>query len=268
MKVEKLASWKDPSLGYDLELWLIPYGELSISDLQRELSTTHVNKLAKSFTKGYYDCLLVIREAGQWKIIDGQHSYFALGKTARDKMIPCIVAPEMAKNYTLVFNVEKSDDIKARCVKTYNLYKKFLNEFPQFQEQMLDEFISSEPHLLSLAFAHVEFNVTSPSLVETTIKKFDGYLEVDLAGAVDIRRDRGDLIYALVRSVEDAASTFGITDYHLKGSIISKTNSALWERKRTVGVAFDEGISMMVDYIGNNDWGFLGAKSSGGFSWE
>ncbi len=259
MEAEKICSFKEPVNGIECELWMIPYNQLENSKYQRSFSKPLVNKIAASVVKGFFIPLLVVNEDGKWKNIDGQHRYGSLMKVAGAVLVPCIVVPDRFKFYTLLYNIEKSDGLKDRCMKAYELYCDFVDIYPELTEDGLRDYVVGDPHLITLAFAYMESNLKSPSLIETSIKKFDHFLgDVKLPACVETRQHRGELAAVLEKTVYNVADTFGVTDYVLKQAIISKTNSQLWGRKRNVDLPFDEAIDSMVEFISEKDWGFLG----------
>jgi len=256
----KIAEWQEPIHGEKLILWSIPYMELEISPYQRKESTNLRNKLAASINIGFFSPLLVVRKEEKWLIIDGQHRKHAFMRAKGNFPMQCIEIPEKFMYYPLIFNIEKSDQIKDICVKVHAMYLDFVDNSGDKTERDLTEFLMDNPYYISLSFAHVEFELSSPSLVETSVKKFDDWAEGSLAETIYERRKRGELIANLAQTVEEVAERDGICGqaaFQLKKAIISKTNVGLWGRKRSIDETFDEAIAMMVDFILTKDWSFL-----------
>lgn len=256
MQAEKICIFTEPINDIELELWFIPATMLKVSSYQRKFSKPLMHKIARSIAKGFFTPLLVILEDDTWQIVDGQHRWGAIINVKGNVSIPCIRIPERFKDYALIYNVEKSDDIKDRCRKVYEMYSNFVLDYPERPENFIAEYIP-EPHLLSLSFAHMENGVTTLSLVETCIKKFDFFLDTKMQIAISTRQHRGTLVAMLIEAIKDAALSAGVTDYFVKQSIMGKTNKALWEGKRQVDVPFDEGMEKSIAHIQDTDWGFL-----------
>lgn len=256
---EKLCTFAEPINGVECELWLIDFKELENSEYQRAFSKNLSNKLSASVLRGFFMPLIVIWEDGAWKIIDGQHRKAAVLKAKGAEAIPAIKVPSRFKYYTLLYNIEKADAIKDRCMKAHKLYTDFTDLFPEKNEGDLREYVNNEPHLITLAFAYMEHDLKSPSLLETSLKKFDHFVDnLSLPKAIETRKHRGHLASVLESTVYDAANNAGFSDFILKQAIVSKTNKQLWEGKRSLDVAFDDGVEQMIDFIESKDWSFLG----------
>lgn len=259
MEATKICTFQEPVNGIECELWMVPFKELEESEYQRAFSKTLANKLSASVVKGFFMPLIVVLENGKWKIIDGQHRKAAVLKAKGAVLIPCIKVPERFKYYTLLYNIEKSDAIKDRCTKAFHLYDDFVHLFPEKTEDDLREYVNNEPHLITLAFAYKEHGLRSPSLIETSLKKFDHFLgNLKLPMSMETRQHRGHLAALLEKAVYETADEYGVTDYILKQAMVSKTNAQLWDKKRNVDEPFDDAVEQMIDFIENKDWGFLG----------
>jgi ParB family chromosome partitioning protein len=164
-------------------------------------------------------------------------------------------------DYVLIYNIEMADKIKDTCVKAHAFYLEKVSLWGEKLERELSPYLLGNPYYISLAFAHVENELASPSLVETAVKKFDTWVELPLFEALEERRRRGQMIASLAAAVNDAAINAGIEGsgaHELKKSIISKTNVALWGKKRSIEENFNDAILMMIEHINSTDWSFLG----------
>ena len=259
--MREIARFTEPVKSYELTLWELSLNEIDLSPYQRQVSTLLKNRLATtSISKGFFVPVLVVRVGDRFILIDGQHRIEALGKVSQNATILAIELPKHMKHYPLIYNVEMSDKIKDICLKVYALYVDHAQKDPEAMEKDLGPFIAWQPHYATLAFAHVEHELSSPSLVETAVKKFDGWIDGALQYALLERRLRGQKVAELEQVVNEVAASAGIGGqgaFQLKGAIVSKTNVAIWGKKRSVDEDFNSAISMMIEHIYSRDWSFL-----------
>ncbi len=121
-------TFTEPMQGLELQFQLIPVSKLKVGEFQRELSSGLVNKLLGSIFNGFLVPLLVVAVDDYYEVIDGQHRIETCKKHRKDLSdfdLPCIVLPSKFKFLPLIYNIEKSDNIKDQALKTYNIYKHY-----------------------------------------------------------------------------------------------------------------------------------------------
>lgn len=256
--MQHLTTFTEPVHGIECSIWMVHPFDLKLSPFQRKESDNFAKKLTQSVSIGFFAPLLVIRdEEGNFIIIDGQHRLRAILKAKGNFPIPVIELPKRYMYYALTYNVELSDKIKDICTKGFYIYNHFASDTPEVKETTLNDYFLGMPHYMTLSFAYMEYGLNSPSLVEVPTKKLDDWIELPLHIAKETRMERGHLITLLEEAVNRAAKEAGFTDHILKQAIVSKTNMALWGRKRNVDEAFNEGIDKMIEHIEKTNWGFL-----------
>lgn len=259
--MELLATFEEPVNGITLRLWSIHYEKLRVSPFQRVESTNLRNKLAQSIAVGFFVPLLVVRIGDEFLIVDGQHRYHAFIRAKGNFPMLCIEIPEEFMYKALIYNIESPDKIKDTCTKVYSVYSHFVEDKPEEIETFMAPYTLDNPHYITLAYAYTEFELSSPSLVETVVKKFDRWLVTPLAEAAMERRLRGELVAKVEQAVNDVALRDGITGqgaFQLKSAVVSKSSGALWGRKRNVDEDFHYALGMLIEQIYGNDWSFLG----------
>jgi len=258
----------DPITGDHYEFKHIPITQLFPGEYQRELSTGLVGKLAKSMIHGFFTPLMVIEkhidDVLVYEIIDGQHRYGAIMKMASGTAIevPCIVMPSKFKELPLIFNIEKSDNIKDICAKLYHYYINMVENFgAEVTEQAMQNATLGLPYYITLSIAYKEFGIKSPSLVESIAKKLDtAYFAAAVGDAYGYRQTMAQSIVTLERAVEAACEKFHIKDANLKKSIVSKTATDLGWSRITPDCNFLEGIDLMIAKIESSNWGWMAGK--------
>lgn len=260
MDYRVIAEWNEPINGAPLRLIEIQWTDLKNSPFQRAESTGLKNKLASSITHGFFVPLLVVRYNGEWVIVDGQHRKAAIMKAKGNIMVTCIEVPLSFMYQPLIYNVEMGDKIKDTCLKVHALYCQLAMEQPETLELSIAPMLLNSPHFATLAFAHVENELSSPSLVETAVKKFDDWTKLPLNESIEERRSRACMVADLEASVNSVAARDGFREHPLKAAVITKTNVALWGKARNVSEEFSTAIQMMIDHIESSDWSFLSTR--------
>lgn len=251
---------------------LIPRSDLKLSPYQREFSGTLVNRLVNSVDQGFIIPLIVIEIShGLYEIIDGQHRLGALDKSSAkdDPEIPCIVLPSGYKDLPLFYNIEKTDNIKDKATKIHSLYLDKLDNSSTTETSIMKA-INYEPYLFTIAFSYMEYELKSPSLIESPVKKLDkdvlyhlegGYrVSLSLEEAIEYRRTYARLAAQLEETVSDVANDNDIRDFNLKKSIVSQSSKQLWGNARKLSDGPQSGLENLIEQINMMDWSWLGNK--------
>lgn len=253
----------DPVKNYELEFALVEVNRINNSPYQRSLSTGLVNKLKMSIMHGFFIPLLLVKNGEGYDLLDGQHRLEALKKEVVDEeelVVPAVIVPSHLRALPLIYNVEKTDNIKDKATKVYNLYTDTVVEDEEMLEVDLAGAVSYLPHLLSIAFSYKEYELKSPSLVEAFVKKADkSFFRAPIGAAVEDRRVMGKRIAELAETVENTASDYSIRDFFLKQAIISQTSKKLWGTRK-VDDEFDTAINRMIEGINSTNWGWMKNK--------
>lgn len=253
--------FKDPVREVECEFALVERSQIVMSPYQRDLAINLVNKLIVSVDHGFIVPLLVVKSAGLYEVIDGQHRLAAADKLkSKDSyIVPCIVLPQSFKDRPLFFNIEKADNIRDQATKVYNLYMHYMEVAPDTIERSLAPSCAFMSHLISIAFAYREFEITSPSLIEPPCKKLDrSFLDEPLETAIATRRNRAMLIRDLESAINSAASTYEIKDFQLKVTMVSQVSQRLWgARVRHVEDSFEDGMRSLTASVENSDWSWM-----------
>lgn len=256
--------FKEPAHGLTCRFEMIHRSLLVNSPFQRAQATTLVNKLSASIYNGFIVPLIVVEEAGVYLYIDGQHRLAALDKivSTNDFYVPCIVVPKHFKERPLIYNIEKSDNIRDISTKVYNLYMFFAESDPEMKEIDLAAPVNFMSYAISIAFAYVELGLKSPSLVEDLCSQVDKkkFFQDPLKDAIVFRRNYAVLIQRLENVVNETVETYGIKDFHLKEAIISKTKQKIWGSRAKIEMPFEQAIEQVIDGIQESDWSWMGGR--------
>lgn len=260
-----MFEFTEPVLKEQLAFAMIKFTNLRPGHYQRTLSTTFAGQMTKSMINGFICPILVCEDGeGGYEVLDGQHRIYALSSLGAnvETEVPCIILPPKFKNLPLIFNVEKDDNIKDICSKLHSLYVEFVDKFgEEMQENALAGSAMGQPYYITLAFAHMEFGLESPSLVESVVKKLDrDFFHETLLDSVDARRVMAAKAKELEQVVAAIALKFRITDYNLKKSIISKSSMEIWGRARSASETYFEGMDMLIKKIEETNWSWMAGR--------
>ena len=257
--------FNEPIHGMELEFEMIPLSQFIVSPYQRQRSAGLITKLLASMQHGFFCPIIAIRnENGKLEVPDGQHRIEALSGSSLDADIPVptIIVPEKFRILPLIYNQEKSDNIKDISEKLHALYCDLARDNQDAPEQAIANSCLGVSYYITIAFAYKESNLGSPSLVESAVKKLDRdfLTDIPLSSAISIRRAMGVRTAALENAINDIAKSYHVTDYNLKKSILSQTTQKLWGRTRKLDMPFNDGIDMLIETIEEEDWGWLSRR--------
>ena len=254
------------------------------SPFQRQLSEGLVKRLKTSITTcGFLVPLILVRIDEQlagklglkevpeelYLLVDGQHRFNAglqLGMTE----FPSFIVDKAILNFPLHLNTEKSDNIKDKATKIYQLYlqaSKFapgVSETDAFKETLNQD----GAYVLPIAFAYKEKGLRSPSLIEDFAKKVFHFTDLPLKEAIQQRRKEADLLVALESAVNTAAEQYGIGDFILKKSILAIAMKDCYGEqhgKRVLVAISDDpqtAVTKIMTSIASTDWSFLTKKEA------
>lgn len=252
-------NYNEPVKEIGLSLELISRDMISNSPFQREESSALVNKLVSSVSHGFLVPLLVVYADNHYEVFDGQHRLRALDKVLTPPFqVPCVVCPESFRRKPLFYNIEKTDNIRDIATKVYNLYTQTSFE----TEKDIGTAVLYTPSNITLAFAYIEYAVSSPSLIQSTVKKLDKdfFTQTPKDEALELRREMGSKARDLEDCVYDTAKTYNIKDFNLRQAILSKSAKELWGSKRNIDEDFHEGIDKVIETIKNTSWSWMSGR--------
>lgn len=233
---------KEPVYGNTLTITTLPIDELKVIEIQRKPSPQHIRRLMDSMKKiGFIVPVVVIKKGEQYYIIDGQHRYLA-GKELGVKELPCVIVDEKYAFDLMELNVEKQMSLRERCYVALNVYRWYINVDENKQENDGEVVDSIEfPYYVTLGLAYEKDSHLFGSAYESILKRVDGFLELPLKDALNVREERAERILSVerrVREVVDKLKESGINHPFLHKEVVSFANPI--GRKRIVERDFDE----------------------------
>jgi ParB family transcriptional regulator, chromosome partitioning protein len=132
-----LGAYRDPLSGHALLVAMLPLGALEPTPFQRDLSPTHVKRLAQKIDESgaFLDPVIAVREAGHgfWTP-NGRHR-LAAAKVLGMRAITALVSPDAALAYKiLALNTEKAHNTKDRSLEVIRMAQALAKEQPRAVE--------------------------------------------------------------------------------------------------------------------------------------
>jgi ParB family chromosome partitioning protein len=193
--VREIGTVKEPLMGYEQRVFVVPVDRLKVIDVQRRPSTFHVRRLGESMRKiGFISPLVAVKKGEDFVVIDGQQRLLA-AKELGIKELPCIVVPEKYAMNLMELNVEKQMSLREKAYVALNIYRSYLHESPQVREDDPTIMDSIEmPYYVTLGMSYEKDPKLFGSAYEAILKKIDGFLSLPLQDAARERESRSSLV--------------------------------------------------------------------------
>lgn len=245
---EVLSTYRDPLGSHWQILAALPIDLVEPTPYQRDLSETHVAKLAVAIDKldRFLDPLIATRTpAGRYWTPNGNHRLSAMrGLGARSIVALIVPEPEIAHRM-LVLNTEKAHNVRERALAVVRLATG-LGELDDSDETEFEmEF--EEPRLLTLGFCYQQNGRFSGSVYSSVIKPVEAFLKKPLPQALEIRRHRADQLLELDAQVADVVARLkarGFESPYIKNFVVARINHLRFVRGDKG--PFDEAIAKML----------------------
>lgn len=243
-----LCAYRDPWGGHWQLLAALPLEIVEPTPFQRDLSTTHVSRLAYVIEKldRYLDPIVAVRaEDGRYWTPNGYHRTEAMKQLGASSIV-AIVLPEKDVAYQiLALNTEKAHNLKEKSLEAIRMAQDLARFDPRPEVEFALQF--EEPYYLTLGFCYLEQPRFSGGAYQSLLRRIDQFLEVPLPEALEIRKARAQKLLQLderVTEIVQALRAQGIESPYLKTYVVSRL-SPLEARRRTTG-DFDETIDAML----------------------
>lgn len=238
----------------------LPLSKVEPTPYQRDLSPTHVARLAKAIDKldRYLDPVIAVRtEDGGYWTPNGYHRLGALKQLGARSILALVVPDEKVAHRILVLNTEKAHNVRERSLEVMRL-EHGLAELDDREETEFElEF--EEPSLLTLGLCYQQNGRFSGGAYQSILKRIDEFLPIKLSKAVQVRRKRAARVLKLDAAVSEAVAALkakGFQSPYLKAFVVSRIN---YLRFKKGPAEFDETIEKLIDAAERFDAGKIRA---------
>ncbi|HEY9230042.1 MAG TPA: hypothetical protein VIP11_25545, partial [Gemmatimonadaceae bacterium] len=243
-----LAQYRDP-LGSNWQLLAaLPIDIVEPTPYQRDLSETHVGKVANAIDKldRYLDPIIAVPAGeGKYWSPNGYHRLGAMRQLGAKAIIALVVPEPEVAHRILLLNTEKAHNLRERALEVARLAEALaeLDDRPEKDYEMEFE----EPALLTLGMCYQVNGRFSGGAYHPILKRCDKFLSAKLPAALETRRKRAEKLLELNDLVNEAVKSMksrGLESPYLKAFVVARINPLRFQRKPTAD--FDETIDKMI----------------------
>jgi ParB family chromosome partitioning protein len=229
-----LASYRDPLGGHWQLLAGLPIDLIGPTPYQRDLSETHVARLAAAIDKldRFLDPLIATRtsEGGYWTP-NGHHRLAAMRLLGAKSVVVLIVPDPEIAHRMLVLNTEKAHNVRERALAVVRLAEGLAELDDRPEREFETEF--EEPALLTLGLCYQQNGRFSGGVYYPVLKRVEAFLGARLRKALETRRERAaklmELDEAVVKAVADLKAK-GFESPYLKAFVVARVNPLRFQR--------------------------------------
>jgi ParB family chromosome partitioning protein len=243
-----LGTYRDPLGGHWQMLCALPLDRVEPTPYQRDLSETHVGRVANAIDKldRYLDPVIAVPAGeGKYWSPNGYHRLGAMRQLGAKSIIALVVPEPEVAHRILLLNTEKAHNLRERALEVARLAEGLaaLDERPE--REFAIEF--EEPALLTLGLCYQQNGRFSGGAYHPILKRCDKFLGAKLPNALETRRGRAEKLLELNELVNDAVKRLkerSIESPYLKAFVVARINPLRFQRKPTAD--FDETIDKMI----------------------
>jgi ParB family transcriptional regulator, chromosome partitioning protein len=259
-----LASYREPLGGHATVLAALPIEKVEPTPFQRDLSPAHVGRLTEVIDKlgRFLDPVVAVpREGGgAYLTPNGNHRLHAM-KALGAKAIVALVVPEARVAYQiLALNTEKAHNVREKAMETIRMARSLAPLSADPESKYAFEF--EEPLLLTLGACYETRGRFSGGAYAPVLRRIEGFLDVPLTEALEVRAARAERLFALDDAVTNAIAVLkdkGLQSPYLRAFVVARCNPLRFSRGTTAD--WDETIEKMTSKARGFDAGEVDAAA-------
>ena len=223
-----LGVFKDPLGGHWQILAALPLDQVAPTPFQRDLSETHVGRLADVIGRmdRYIDPITVVRAPdGNYWTPNGHHRLAAMRQLG-GRAITALVLPETELAYRiLALNTEKAHNLREKALEVVRMARSLAELDPRPESDFSLEF--EEPAYLTLGLAYEKRGRFSGGAYHPVLRRIDSFLGKPLPAALREREGRAAKLLELDDAVIEAVAKLkeqGFESPYLKAFVVARIN--------------------------------------------
>jgi len=242
-----LAVYRDPLGGNWQILAALPLDKVEPTPYQRDLSETHVQRLAQAIDKldRFLDPVIAVRAAdGKYWTPNGYHRLGALRLLGAKSITALVVPEEKVAHKILALNTEKAHNVRERALEVTRLEQGLADLDDRPEKEFALEF--EEPTLLTLGLCYQHNGRFSGGAYQPILKRIDEFLGVKLSKALEVRRERAQQLLTLDEAVNAAVAALkahGFQSPYLKAFVVGRINYLRFKKGKA---EFDDTIAKLI----------------------
>ena len=232
-----LGAYREPLSGRPLLLASLPLGAVEPTPFQRDLSPTHVKKLAGKIEESgsFLDPLIVVRgERGRFWTPNGRHRLAAAKVLGLGQITTLISSDEDLAFKILALNTEKAHNLKDRSLEVIRMARALAAARPRAKEiEFEDEFESAE--LLTLGIVYERQRRFAGAAFSPVLRKVDRFSSKTLVASLREREGYASRIEAInvrVGEIVEGLQARGFKSPYLKTYVVARINPVRFHRAK------------------------------------
>jgi ParB family chromosome partitioning protein len=229
-----LAVYRDPLGGNWQLLASLPIDRVEPTPFQRDLSESHVARLADVIGRldRFLDPIIAVRgaEGGYWTP-NGHHRLAAM-RALGARAIVALVLPEPEAAYRiLALNTEKAHNVREKALEVIRMARSLAQLDPRPEKEFSLEF--EEPSLLTLGLCYEKRGRFSGGVYAPMLRRVEVFLGAKLPAALALREERAQALLELDDAVVAAVAELkerGFESPYLKAFVVARINPLRFQR--------------------------------------
>jgi ParB family chromosome partitioning protein len=229
-----VGSYRDPVGGHWQVVASLPIDRVEPTPFQRDLSETHVARLADVIGRmgRFLDPVIAVRTPqGTFWTPNGHHRLAAMRQLGA-RSILAVVVPEMSVAYQiLAMNTEKGHNLREKSLEVVRMARALAQVEPRPETDYALEF--EEPDYLTLGLAYEKRGRLSGGAYHPVLKRVETFLQSPLPDALQARSERAGRLLELDDRVAEAVAALkqrGFTSPYLKAFVVARINPLRFRR--------------------------------------
>ena len=243
-----IGIFRDPLGGYWQVLAGLPVEKVEPTPYQRDLSDTHVARLASAIDRlgRYLDPIIAVPSpSGTYWTPNGHHRLAALRALGARTVTALVVPDAEVARRILALNTEKAHNLREKALEVSRLAEALASLDDRPEQEYETEF--EEPALLTLGLCYRQNGRFAGGAYNPVLKRVEAFFSYKVSKALAVRRERADKLIALDEAVNDAVKSLkakGLESPYLKTFVVARVNPLRF--KRGAKAEFDETIDKML----------------------
>jgi len=232
-----IGAYREPLGGRAILLASIPLNAVQPTPFQRDLSPTHVKRLAAKIeeTGAFLDPLIVVRgEDGRLWTPNGRHR-LAAAKVLGLRQITALISPNEALAYRiLALNTEKAHNLKDRSLEVIRMARNLAKRDPQTREsELAAEF--EAPELLTLGILYSRVPRFAGGAYSAFLKKVDRFGDRALTASLRDREGYAARLLEIdseVKRIVTRLAARGFRSPYLRNYVVARINPVRFHKAK------------------------------------
>lgn len=250
-----LGTYREPLGAHWQLLASLPIDQVLPTPFQRDLSETHVARLADIIqrTGRYLDPVIAVQSPeGSFWTPNGHHRLAAMQRLGARSIVALVVAEPEVAYQILALNTEKAHNLRERSLEAVRMARSLAELDPRPEEDFALEF--EEAALLTLGVGYEQRGRFSGGTYHPVLRRVDQFLSWPLPKALETRERRAARLLELDDKVSQAVAALkqrGLASPYLRAFVVARLNPLRF--KRGAKMSFDEAIDAMLKAAGRFD---------------